>query len=137
MTLTIKGFYFISPLLVLETIPPPPPPPIPHLAFCGLAICPCVISVFGWLTDKSQGKIITLLVNNVVYTSVLTLCFGLTESLHQLLTVLHTSTLKTSAKLLGKYRELCNNYSALGIRLNNLSSSSTHFHNSVNSQILH
>ena len=107
--------------------------------------CLCVISVIGWLSDKGQGKIITLLVNNVVYTSVLTLCFSLASTM--LLTVLHTSTLKISAKILGKstgsmvhHRELCDNYSALGIRLNNLSSSSAHSHNShnsVNPQILH
>ena len=61
-----------------------------------------MISVFGWLPDKGQREFITLHINNVVYTSVLTLCFGLTENLHQLCIVLHTSTLKTSAKILGK-----------------------------------
>ena len=61
-----------------------------------------MISVFGWLSDKSQGEFITLRINNVVHTSVLTLCFSLTENLHQLCIVLHTSTLKTSAKILGK-----------------------------------
>ena len=79
------------------------------------------------LSDKGQREMITLFVNNVVYMSVLTLCFSLTESLHRLWIVLHTSTLKTDAKILGStasmvhhYRELCSNYSALGIRLNNL-----------------
>ena len=71
---------------------------LPHLS-----LCLCLISAFGWLSDKSHGIFFTLLVNSVVYTSVLTLCFSLAESLHQLLTVLHTSTLKTSAKILGKY----------------------------------
>ena len=50
---------------------------------CGVAILlllklKCLrvmISVFGWLSDKGQGKFIILLINNVVYTSVLTLCF--------------------------------------------------------------
>ena len=80
-----------------------------------------------WLAvDKGQGEFITLFINNVVYTSVLTLCFSLPESLHQLWLVLRASTLKTSAKILGNgrasmvcHRELCN-YSVLGIRLNNL-----------------
>ena len=66
--------------------------------------CLCVIiSVFGWLSDKGQRKFITLLINNVVYTSVLTLCFSLTENLHQLCIVLNTATLKTFAKILGKH----------------------------------
>ena len=60
-----------------------------------------IISVLGWLSDKGQGKIIILLINNVVYTSVLTLYFSLTDSFHQLFIVLHISTLKTFAKILG------------------------------------
>ena len=36
--------------------------------------CLCVISMFGWLSEKGQGKIITLFVNNVVYTSVMIQC---------------------------------------------------------------
>ena len=59
-----------------------------------------LLAMLGWLSDKGQGKIIILLINNVVYTSVL--CFSLTESFHQLFIVLHTSTLKKSAKILGK-----------------------------------
>ena len=87
------------------------PSPTTHSAFCGLYIfllmklkCLCVIisSVFGWLSDTGRGKIMTLLINHVVYTSVLTLCFSLTESFHQLFIVLHASALKTSAKILGK-----------------------------------
>ena len=36
--------------------------------------CLCVIiSVLGWLSDKGQGKIIILLINNVVDTSVWTM----------------------------------------------------------------
>ena len=52
---------------------------------------------------KAKVKIIILLINDVVYTSVLTLYFSLTESFRQLFIVLHTSTLKTSAKILQKY----------------------------------
>ena len=41
-----------------------------------------MIPVFGWLSDKSQGKIITLLINNVVHSCilVLTLCFSVRET---------------------------------------------------------
>ena len=105
--------------------PPPPPPPQPKLLLLLFLLfffwfiyfffntfffllmklkCLCVItSVLGRVSDKGQGKIIILRINNVVYTSVLTLCFSLTESFHQLFIVLNTSTLKTSAKILGKY----------------------------------
>ena len=36
---------------------------------------------------KAKGKVIILLINNVVYTSILILRFSLTESFHQLLIV--------------------------------------------------
>ena len=77
-----------------------------------------IISVLGWLSDKGQGKIIILLITY--------LCFSLRESFHQLFIVLHTLTLKTSAKILGKYsfhgasQRTLRQLSSLGIRLNSL-----------------
>ena len=62
-----------------------------------------MIAGFGWLSDKGQRNFVTFRINSFVYTSVLILCFSLTENLHQLCIVLHTSTLKTSAKVLRKY----------------------------------
>ena len=43
------------------------------------------ISVLGWLSDKGQGKIIILMINNVFYTSVLTMF----QSDRELLPVIH------------------------------------------------
>ena len=115
--------FYLTKLRLLKTIfllpvhhptPTPPPSTFFFLSFFLLFFffsfllmklkCLCVIiSVLGRLSDKGQGKIIILRINNVVYTSVLTLYFSLTESFHQLFIVLNTSTLKTSAKILGKY----------------------------------
>ena len=87
-----------------------------------------MISVFGWLSDKGQGKFITFLINNVVYTSVLTLCVSLTlwqraSTSYSLCCILqlwrHLRRSWESTASMVHHRELCNHYSALGIRLNN------------------
>ena len=134
VTLTFKGVLFIWPKFwLLETIflPPPPPPPPPmttYFAFSGLAISLlmkylCVmIFVFGRLSDKGQGTIITLLINHVVYTSVLV--WQRASTSYSLCCILqlwkHLWRSWESTASMVHHRKLCNSYLALGIRLYNL-----------------
>ena len=86
------------------------------------------------LSDKSQGKMITLLINNVVHSFVLllvlTLCFSLTETerasfSYLLCCILHYEGICKDlgiVQLTWCITENCNNCSALGIRITFFSS---------------
>ena len=103
--------------------------------YCLLIKCLWVmIPVFGWLSDKSQGKIITLLINNVVHSCilVLTLCFSVRETerasiSYSLRCILHYEGMcedlgQQLVQLTWCITENCNNCSALGIRITFFSS---------------